>query len=314
MAVALLCRVERNEADLWLPLLKEAMPHERLLGPNPADGAEGAAEVDVVVVAGAPPGLLCAFPNLAFIQSAWAGVDALLADPTLPDGVPVARLIDPELGRNMSEAVLTHVLALHRRAPLYRQQQAASMWRPWPQPMAHERRVGVLGLGEMGLRSARRLLEAGFQVSGWTRTRAEHPGIETFAGPEEFQSFLGRCEMIVNLLPLTSETRGLLNARAFAAMPHGASLINLGRGAHIVVPDLVEALDSGRLAHAVLDVFEQEPLPPESSLWAHPAVTITPHVAAITNPRTSAKLIAANIARFRAGQPLEGLVERGIGY
>lgn len=314
MAIAFLCRVERNEAALWLPLLRDALPDERLLGPNPDARWEGAADVDVAIVAGAPPGLLGAFPKLAFVQSAWAGVDALLTDPTLPSGVPVARLIDPELGENMAEAVLMHVLALHRRAPLYRLQQSLATWRPWPQPMAHERSVGVLGLGEMGLRAARRLAEAGFKVSGWARTPCEHRGIETFAGPDGLQPFLSHCEILVNLLPLTPRTRGLLGAAAFAAMPRGSCLINLGRGPHVVISDLMEALDSGRLAHAVLDVFEQEPLPQDSPLWSHPGLTITPHVAAITNPRTSARIVAANIARFRAGQPLEGVVERGLGY
>lgn len=307
MPIAFVSRLDPAFVERWLRALRAALPQDEI-----TDLATAA--TDIVVVANPAPGALGGLPELRFIQSAWAGVETLLADHTIPADVPLARVIDPELAESMAEAVLLHVLDLHRLGPLYRRQQGEGVWIQHPQPPARERRVGVMGLGEMGLATARRLKEAGFQVSGWSRSGGEHQDVEVFAGPERLKGFLGGADMVVNLLPLTPETRGLLSARTFEAMREGASLINVARGGHMVTADVLAALDSGRLGHAVLDVFEQEPLPADSPLWRHPKVTLWPHVAARTYPETAAFRIGANIGRFRAGEPVEGLVDRARGY
>ena len=293
----------------WLTALRAAMPGVEV-------GAEASivARAEIAVAANPAPGALADAPNLRLVHSAWAGVEGLLADSTLPAHVPLARLIDPELGDGMAEAALSHVLMLHRHAPLYRAQQAERVWRPQPQPRADERRVGLLGLGEMGRRAAARLVAAGFDVAGWSRGGAALGGVEVFAGADGLARLLARSEIVVNLLPLTAETRGILGASAFATMPEGAALVNLARGGHVDEAALVAALDGGRLAWAVLDVVATEPLPAGDPLWRHPRVILTPHVAAVTRPQTAARLIAANLARFAAGEPVAGLVDRARGY
>jgi glyoxylate/hydroxypyruvate reductase len=172
----------------------------------------------------------------------------------------------------------------------------------------------VLGLGELGGDAARKLKALGFDVAGWSRRPRPLPGIAGFAGRDQLARFLARSEILVCLLPLTGDTRGILDARAFAALPKGATVINLARGALIVERDLLAALDRGRLAGAVLDVFEIEPLPADHPYWRHPRVTITPHVAAVSDPRSVAPVIAANIRRFRAGEPVHDLVDLAAGY
>jgi glyoxylate/hydroxypyruvate reductase A len=313
--LALLTRLPRDRAELWLHELEAALDGEPiLLGPphRPLGAAERGA-VDILLVANPEPGGWADWPGVRLIQSLWAGVDGLLADSTLPD-LPIARLVDPALAAAMAETVATHVLALHRRLPLYRLQQSTRLWRQWPQPAARDRRVGILGLGEMGRAAARLLLQLGFAVAGWSRGGAALEGVATHAGPDGLAPLLQRSEILVNLLPLTEATRGILNARTFALLPEGASIVNLGRGPHLVVPDLLAALGSGHLDHAVLDVFDQEPLPLESPLWHHPKLTILPHVAAVTDPRAAAALVAANVRAFREGHPLTGLVSRAGGY
>ena len=307
MTIAFVSRLDPAFVERWLAALRRALPKDTVT-------ADTAREAEIAVVANPAPGALAGLPRLRFIQSAWAGVETLLADCTIPEDLPLARVIDPELADSMAEAVLLHVLHLHRLGPLYTRQQRERTWIQHPQPPARERRVGVMGLGEMGMATVRRLLDSGFQVSGWSRSGGAHTGVEVFAGEAGLAPFLGGADVVVNLLPLTVETRGILSARTFAAMREGAALINVARGGHMVTADVIAALDDGRLGHAVLDVFEEEPLPESSPLWSHPKVTLWPHVAARTYPETAAFRIAANIARFRAGEPVEGLVDRKRGY
>lgn len=288
-------------------LLAEALGEEIPRHPDPK-------AVEVALVANPAPGALDAFPNLKFIQSLWAGVDGLLADPSRPRHVPLARLVDPALADAMAEAVATHVLALHRQVLLYRQQQVKRLWRQHDQPRATERRVGILGLGAMGRRAAQVLHGLGFQVAGWSRGGGAMEGVAVHAGDDGLEALLTDTQILVNLLPLTKETRGLLDRGLFAQLPAGASVINFGRGAHVVTGDLLALLDKGHLGHAVLDVFETEPLPADDPLWRHPKVTILPHVAAATDPRTAAACVAANVRAWRAGRPVAGLVDPARGY
>lgn len=272
------------------------------------DSAEVDADLIQVLVVGNPPGeSLQGFGSLRFIQSTWAGVDRLVEG---APSVPIARMVAPELTELMTEFVLAAVLSLHRLFPAYRRDQSRREWRPRPTVAARQRRVGVLGFGELGRPSARALSEAGFEVMAWARTPRPDP-IRVVAGEDGFHRLLGRSDIVVDLLPLTPQTRGILDQAALARLPAGASLVNVARGAHVVEGDLLEALDSGHLSDAVLDVFDQEPLGPDHPFWSHERVTVLPHVAAPSNPDDLAPRVAANIERFIEGGTPRFLVESG---
>jgi glyoxylate/hydroxypyruvate reductase A len=295
----------------WLPGLRAALPAARFhLWPDVPDPAA----IEVLLVAKPPAGALARFPNLRLIQSLWMGVDGLLADPALPRGVPLARLVDPGMLAAMGETVLARVLDWHRDLYRYRAQQRARLWRQFPQRLASDRTVGLLGLGELGRHVAQRLLPPGFRVCGWSRRPKRIDGVECFAGAEGLDALLARSGALVCLLPLTPGTRGILNARTLALLPRGACLINVARGAHLVEADLVAALDAGHLSHAFLDVFETEPLPETHPFWSHPGVSLTPHVAALTEPRTALPVVIRNLERAQRGEPPEAPVDPAAGY
>jgi len=295
---------ETEKPEFWLPLLQKALPHDTLV--SVADES-----VDIALVATPPAGTFARLKNLKLIQSLWMGVERLLADPQLPKGVPLARLIDPGMVAAMSETVLAHVLDWHRHHYTYREYQAQRKWHRHRQFMASDRTVGILGLGELGSHAAGRLLALGFNVAGWSRRPKTLAGVRTFTDLEEM---LAISDVAVCLVPLTPQTKGVLNARTLAKIKAGGCVINVARGGHVVTQDLIAALDSGHLRHAYLDVFEQEPLPADSPLWCHPRVTITPHTAALTEPRTSVRKIAENVERVRRGQPALNLVDFEAGY
>jgi glyoxylate/hydroxypyruvate reductase A len=270
--------------------------------------------VDVALVANPPPGRLQGLKGLRLIQSLWAGVDRLLADTTLPRGVPIARMVDPAMNAAMAETALWAVLSLQRGFFDYARQQRDRTWHQLPQRRADEVRVTVLGLGEMGLTAARRLAAQGYRVQGWSARPRQEPGIECFSGEDALPELLSRSDIVVNLLPLTPATRGLFDAQRLALLPEGASLVNLARGGHVVEGDLLAVLDSGRLRHAVLDVFQTEPLPVESPFWQHPRVTLLPHAAALTDPRSAAAVAAGNVRAVMEGKAPVHLVEQVRGY
>lgn len=295
MSILLTGQFEAGERDEWLALLRMELPNEVLV-------VEPEAEVDVAIVANPSRGALQGLPKLALIQSLWAGVDRLLTDASVPPQVPLARMVDPAMNEAMAETALWAVLSLQRDFFDYARQQAAALWQPHPQRRADELPVLVLGRGQMGSAVARRLEANGFPVSAW----GSRDGL---LAPR-----LAAAAVVINLLPLTTATRGLIDAAMLAAMRPGASLVNLARGAHVVDDALLAALDAGHLRHAVLDVFRQEPLPREHRFWSHPRVTVLPHVAAATDARSAAGVAAANVKRLRAGMPLEHLVDRARGY
>jgi glyoxylate/hydroxypyruvate reductase A len=272
------------------------------------------AEIDAALVWKPPAGLLASLPNLKLILSLGMGVDHIFADPKLPPHVPIARIVDQELVDRMSEYCALAVLRYHRDADAYDRFQAERRWRQIPGPHASGRRVGILGLGEIGRDLARKLAMFGFKLAGWSRAPKSIAGVESFHDAAGFLPFLARTEILVCLLPLTPETDGILDARAFAALPRGAVVVNAARGGHVVDTDLIAALDSGHLAAAQLDVFRQEPLPKQHPFWAHPKIRITPHNAGITNPETAAHQIVDNLRRLREGKPLLNLVDRTRGY
>ncbi|PZW41059.1 glyoxylate/hydroxypyruvate reductase A [Humitalea rosea] len=254
------------------------------------------------------------YPGLRLVVSMGAGVDHLLRPPGMPPGVPVARLVDRMLTSGMTEWVLLNTLRFHRQDPAYRAQQAAAIWEELPAPATAARRIGILGLGELGTAAARALAGLGFPVSGWSRRAKTLDGIACHHGPEGFRAVLAGSDILVCLLPLTPETRGVLDAAAFAAMPRGSYLLNAARGGHVVQPDLLAALDSGHLAGAALDVTEPEPLPPEHPIWRHPGIVLTPHAASITIAASAAPQVVENLRRARAGEPLMNLVDFSAGY
>lgn len=266
-----------------------------------------------------PEGSLAGLPNLAVIFSLGAGVDFLFADERLPQ-VPIARVVDPDLTTRMSEYVVLHCLSILRQQRRYERQQRDRLWEDdRNQPAARSVRVGVMGLGELGLDAVQKLKVMGFDVAGWSRSPKSIEGLATYAGEDGMTEFLSRTDILVSLLPLTPDTRGLINADLLARLAQngrlgGPFLINAGRGGLQVEADILAALDAGTLKGAVLDVFEQEPLPAQSGLWDHPAVVVTPHNAAMSEPEAIATLIAAQIRRIEAGGTLENVVDPARGY
>lgn len=273
------------------------------------------AEIEAALVWKPPPGLMASLPRLRLILSLGMGVDHIFADPELPRHVPVARLVDPDLINRMSEYCALAVLRYHRNADAYDAFQRERTWKALAgEPAGADRRVGILGLGAIGGDLAAKLAPFGFRLAGWSRSPKTVPAVEGFHGAERLKPFLARSEIVVCLLPLTPETEGILNAAAFAAMPRGAVVINAARGGHVVEADLLAALDSGQLSAAQLDVFRQEPLPPEHPFWTHPKIRVTPHNAGITNPMSAAGQIVENLRRLRAGEPLLNVVDPARGY
>ena len=315
---------ERGE---WAAALRQALPGHRLClarGEVPDD------RIDAAIVANPPAGSLAGLPALRLIQSLWAGVDRLLADATLPAAVPIARMVDPAMTAAMAETALWATLALHRGYFTYAAQQQVGRWQQQAQRRADEVPVLVLGLGQMGRAVAQRLVQQGYPVAAWRRGAAPadaavaapgrepdlaaHDGVVVHTGPAALAPALARAQVLVNLLPLTPDTRGLIDARLLAALPRGAGLVNLARGAHVVDADLLAALASGQVSQAVLDVFHTEPLPAGHPYWQHPRVALLPHAAALTDARSAAAVVAHNIAALISGAPLQHAVRRGAGY
>ena len=266
-----------------------------------------------------PPGSLTGLPNLAAIFSLGAGVDFLFADDKLPEA-PIARIVDPDLTTRMSEYIVLHCLSYLRQQRRYDSQQREKLWDDdRNQPAARSVRVGIMGLGELGQDAARKLTVMGFDVAGWSRSPKTIEGLQTFSGEDGMKAFLGRTDILVSLLPLTPDTRGIINAEMLSGLAQGGRLggpflINAGRGGLQVADDILAALDTGTLKGATLDVFEVEPLPVESRLWSHPGVTVTPHNSAMSEPEAIATAVATQIRRLEAGEPLLNVVDPARGY
>jgi glyoxylate/hydroxypyruvate reductase A len=295
---------ETEKAEFWIPLLEQALPQDRFF-------AKPDAPIDIAVVATPPAGTLARLNGVKLIQSLWMGVEKLLADPGRPQGVPIARLIDPGMVAAMSESVIAHILDWHRHHYRYRAQQAERQWRRRKQYLAADRTVGILGLGALGTDVARKLLALGFNVAGFSRRPKDVPGVQCFT---DLAPTLRMTDVLVCLLPLTPQTKGILNGRNLALLKKHGCVINMARGGHLVLSDLLRELDSGHLAHAYLDVFDHEPLGPSDPLWTHPGITITPHSAALTEPRTAIPRIVENIERVRRGETPHNLVDFAAGY
>jgi len=313
---AILVAVDGPQAAEWLDALRlHAKTRELRIWPHAVGNPD---DVAYACVWNPPHGLLAGFPNLKAIINLGAGVDHLLADPMLPR-VPVARVAHADLTTRVTEYVVLHVLMHHRRQRLYDAQQCQRLWRSQVQPAAGEVLVGVMGLGVIGSNVVGALGRLGFKTAGWSRTAKNLSGVETFHGSAGLDAFLARTEILVCLLPRTRDTEGILNIGLFRKLKRdgavgGAFLVNAGRGPLQIDADIIAALDEGALEGATLDVFPQEPLPPESPLWAHPRVTVTPHNDGDISPRAFTPQIIAQIERFERGAPLDNVVDRTRGY
>ena len=314
--MTLLVALGSGDPDPWVKQFRALLPDRPIVK---LGDSYDPASIEFAMTWYHPPGSLAHYPHLKAVFSMGAGVDHLFRDTELPD-VAIARVVDPDLTNRMSEYVILHALSIIRQTRRYREQQNHLQWidDDW-QPAASEVRVGVMGLGVLGSDAAQKLKHIGFKVAGWSRSPKSIDGIQCFSGDAELSSFLARTDILVVLLPLTDETRGIINRKLLKGLARDGrvsapSLINAGRGNLQIETELLECLDDGTLHEAVLDVFQTEPLPETSPLWTHPRVTITPHNASVSDPVAIANAIAAQIRRVEKGEPLLNTVSRSKGY
>lgn len=306
----ILYKSDPQRGALWQQWLAQHAPDIQLhLWPETGDPLE----VEMLIAWQPPERLLETFPGLKALLSVGAGADQFdLA--ALPPDLPVVRMIEPGLTQGMVEYVTFAVLGIHRDMVRYLQQQRDAQWQAHSVRPATARRVGVMGLGELGQATLRQLAALGFDCAGWSRTPRQLDGVRCFHGAAQRAAFLARCDILVCLLPLTAETRGLLNRDLFAQLPPGAALVQAGRGAQLNHADLLAALDSGRLGAAVIDVTDPEPLPPSHPFWRHPAIWLTPHIASQTQNESAVAALLENLRRYQRGEPMIGLIDRARGY
>ena len=308
--MSILYRSDAARAPAWVRYFAEHAPDlDFRVWPDAGD----LDEVEYLIAWQAPADFIAQLPRLKVFFSSGAGVDHVDFS-AIPPHVPIVRMVEPGIIDGMVEYVSLCVLALHRDFFDYLQAKAARSWAPLKVLPASARTIGVMGMGSLGSAVLQRLASYGFELRGWNRSRRELPGVESFAGAEQLQPFLAGCDVLICLLPLTPATRGILNRELFSRLPAGAALINVGRGSHLVDADLLEALDSGQLSRAILDVTEPEPLPVEHPFWAHPRVFLTPHVASMTQPESAAPILLENLRRHQRGEPLEDAIDRSRGY
>jgi glyoxylate/hydroxypyruvate reductase A len=308
--MALLYKADPARGEQWKALFAEHAPDiEWRAWPDIGDPQ------DITYLAAwlAPDDLQTLLPNLQVVFALSAGVDQLDLS-RLPETLPVVRLLDPGIGRGMCEYACFAVLSLHRDMVRYRQQQVESRWQAHRLVPANKRRVGVMGLGLQAQQILVSLQNFGFELSGWARSAHQIDGVACYSGSAQLPEFLGQCDILICVLPLTEQTTGILNRELFEQMPKGAALVNMGRGGHLVEQDLLQALNSGQISAAVLDVLQQEPADPAHPFWKHPQIMLTPHIAAMTQPDSAFPGLLENIRRFERGEPMLGQVDRGQGY
>jgi len=311
-AIPFICNPHYPFAADWIDALQQAMPDEKVV-PLHALDAQARAACTVAIVANPLPEDVRQLPQLKWVHSVWAGVERLVTDLADTD-LKIVRLVDPQLAETMAEAVLAWTLYLHRDMPAYAAQQANRQWLAHDYTRPQDKTAGLLGLGALGEAAARRLVESGFNVCGWSRTRRVASNVECFAGDAELPAMLAKTDILVCLLPLTLSTKGLLNATTLGHLPERASLINFARGPIICDDALRAKLESRRIKHAVLDVFSVEPLPPDSWQWRNPHVTVLPHISAPTDRRTASAIVGRNIRHYQESGAIPESVDRARGY
>jgi glyoxylate/hydroxypyruvate reductase A len=300
----------RSQPEEWSRLLQAALPDHRV-----ATNVAGDAPSHYAVVGKPDPGFLQTLKEIEVIFSINAGVEHLLKDKTIPEELPLVRLVDPAMTEGMVEWVCAQTLAWHRNLWHYHELQHKRVWKARNEKTARDRVVTVLGAGALGGAVGRQLAALGFKVRMWGRSRRNsETGIDRYHGVDDLSQAVRGADVLVNLLPLTSETADILDRDIFAQLGDGAFVINAARGGHLVDDDLIAALDDDKLSGAALDVFRQEPLPDDHPFWSHPKIRISPHAAAQTYRDSAVQVIAANILRYERGEPLQDLVDRQRGY
>ncbi|MBR0559778.1 2-hydroxyacid dehydrogenase [Neokomagataea anthophila] len=299
-----------ERARLWKPMFARELPELPFYTwPETGDPQK----VRYIAAWQPPENLAELFPNLEILFSVGAGVDQLnLA--AVPRGVRVVRMMEPGLAEGMIEYVLWAVLSYHRNMFHYARQQRKQVWQGAPNVSSGLFRVGVMGMGALGIPVLEKLAQFGYVCNGWSRSRHNIPGIKSYAGPDELDDFLVSTNVLICLMPLTDATRGVLNRELFAKLPKGACLINCGRGGHLVQDDLIQALDEGQLSQAVLDVTDPEPLPDRHPFWEHPLIFLTPHIASSSRVETGGEMIFNNIMRYEKGLNMLGEIDKISGY
>ena len=312
MLIPFISQLPDNQQQAWIIRLNKLVPQANIvlaanINPNVYDVCQ------LAIVANPKPDIVAQFKNLTWLQSLWAGVDGL-AKEFLQADFEIVRLIDPCLAQTMAEAVLAWTLYLHRDMPLYREQQQQNIWQQHPLVPATEKQVTILGLGELGQACAQRLANNQFKVVAWSRTLKQVSGIKCFAGNDGLEQALANADIVVCLLPLTLKTRHLIDEKVFKFMPKGTSFINFARGGVVDTKALINELTSNHIKHAVLDVFEQEPLPMDSQLWQQPNVTVLPHISAATNIASASAIVADNINQFISSGVIPQGIDKSLGY
>ncbi|WP_114417900.1 2-hydroxyacid dehydrogenase [Marinospirillum perlucidum] len=259
-------------------------------------------------------GLFGRFPNLEAVFALGAGVDAFVRRDDLSEDVPLIRLLDAGMAEQMVEYILWATLTVQRDFDRYQQLQQQQKWQEHTARLKKQMRLGILGLGALGQEVATQLAAYGYPVSGWKRSPLELEGVRVFTGDQGLDDLVTQSDVLISLLPNTPQTRGLLNGELLKKLPQGAALVNVARGVQVVDEDLLQLLDSGHLRFAALDVFHEEPLPPEHPFWTHPAIRVTPHMAAATLPEPAVEQVVANLKKLEAGEEPAGLVKAESGY
>lgn len=304
-----------KEEEVWAGHLKKGLKDIPLYFSGDIDKIDKD-EINFAAVWKPPKGYLEQFPNLKVIFSLGAGVDHLyLNETSIAEDIPILRTVVHSLSQGMCEYVLYQVLKFHRHFYFYdTNQRQDHIWKRRRQIPPSERSIGIMGYGELGQDVAKILRYHDFNVVGWKQTKLENPDIEVYYGEDELETFLNKSQMLVCLLPLTAKTDGILNWNIFEKMPDKSFLIHAGRGQQLVEKDFLEALDQGKLEAAAIDVFHQEPLPPDHPFWDNPKITITPHIASITDSKDGSEFIIENIKRYYQNQPLQNVMNRQKGY
>jgi glyoxylate/hydroxypyruvate reductase len=310
--VPFISMLPKADIDQWLKILKKKLPKERIVKFSNLKKSDYK-KIDVAIVANPNPTEVKKLVNLKWIQSVWVGVEKLV-ESFKGEKVKIVRLVDPEMNRTMSEAVLSWVLYLHRDMHFYQVQQNKRVWKEADYIKPSKKIVSIIGLGELGSASAAKLIENGFNVCGWSRGKKNIKKVKSFTGELGLKNMLKQTDILVCLIPLTRNTKYLLNYKMLSYLKKGASIINFARGAIINAKDLVKHLNSGRIKHAVLDVFEQEPLPKTSILWKHKNVTVLPHISAHTDMDTASSIVCKNIKKYRLKNRIPKSVNMVRGY
>lgn len=310
MSLNVLYRGPKDRGQCWQDLINRQLPEVQW---HYWPAVENHENVDILVCWKPPRDYQQDYPNLKVIFSVGAGVDQLNMT-TVPSKVKVVRMLDPSIQQEMAEYVQMSVLNIHRNTLAYQAMNQKSQWCQLPHVKTADRTVGIMGLGNLGQATAKAVQSLGFRVTGWSNTAKKLEKVNCFYGQTQLTEFLQLTDILVCLLPLTAETKGLLDHTSMSLLPKGASIINVGRGQHLVVDDLIELLDTQHLEYAILDVFIKEPLADNDPLWQHPKVLVTPHIAAITQNDSAGQALVDNIQRYMQNKPMLGLVDRELGY